>query len=357
MVLLLFYLFLALGVSFVCSILEAVILSVTPSFIEEWELKNPKKGRKLRNLKTKIDQPLAAILSLNTIAHTVGAAGVGAQSFTLFGSAYVAVTSGILTFLILFFSEIIPKTLGAYHWQKLVGITIRILPILIWLLFPLVFLAEKIADWLASEKQLAAISRDQIRAMTELARKGGVFTEQESRIMKNLMRAGKLRIKDFMTPRTVMFTLPSDMTIDEVMQKHPQPGFSRIPIYNTTPEDINSFVLKDDIVVEASRDHHDLRLSALAREIPMVPENTSLLSIFEELLNKRVSIAIAVDEYGGIEGMVTMEDIVETLLGIEIVDETDITLDMQAMARRQWAVRSRSLQILSDVDPKPPEQS
>lgn len=350
MFLLIFYLFLALSVSFFCSIMEAVILSVTPSYVEALEQKTPKTGATLRQLKSNIDRPLAAILSLNTIAHTVGAAGVGAQALVLFGSAYVAVTSAILTFLILIFSEIIPKTLGAFYWQKLVVVTVRVLPVLIWLLYPLVRLSQKIAGWLTSEQNMAVVNREEFQAMTDLARKKGVFSEQESRILKNLLWVGKLKVKDVMTPRPVMFTLPADMTVGEFMEKHPEVRFSRIPIYDTNWEDIQSFVLKNDIMLEASREHSDTKLRSLGRNIKIVPEVVTLILIFEQFLNQRDHIAIVVDEYGGIEGIVTMEDIVETLLGIEIVDETDVTIDMQAMARRQWTKRARALGLISSED-------
>jgi len=346
MFLLIFYLLLALGVSFFCSIMEAVILSVTPSYVEALQQRSPRTGTALQRLKSRIDRPLAAILSLNTIAHTIGAAGVGAQAMVVFGSEWVAVTSGVLTFLILILSEIIPKTLGAFYWPRLVGLTVRILPGLIWLMYPFVWLSQKISAWLSPEKHLPVVSREELQAMTDLARKKGVFTEPESRLLKNLLLANTLKARDIMTPRPVMFTLPKSMTVGEVMEQHPQIRFSRIPLYDKTTDDIGSFVLKHDIIMEASQAHMDTGLSTLARDIMMVPELVTLIPLFEQFLNQRDHIAMVVDEYGGIEGLVTMEDIVETLLGIEIVDETDGTMDMQAMARRQWARRARAMGIV-----------
>ncbi len=350
MLLLIVYLFLAIVVSFFCSIMEAVILSVTPSFIEVLEQKSPSTGATLRHLKSNIDRPLAAILSLNTIAHTVGAVGVGAQSLVVFGSGYVAITSAVLTFLILIISEIIPKTLGAFYWQKLAVSTARILPILIWLMYPLVLLSQKIARWLHSETSMAVISREELQAMTDLARKKGLFTEQESRILKNLLWVGKLRVRDIMTPRTVMFTLPSSMTAEEVFKEYPEIQFSRIPIFDTDQENIHSFVLKNDIMVEVSQERNDTMLHSLGRDIKIVPELATLILTFEQFLNQREHIAIAVDEFGGIAGIVTMEDIIETLLGIEIVDETDLTVDMQVLARQQWAKRASALGLISSKD-------
>ncbi|MEJ2588861.1 MAG: hemolysin family protein [Deltaproteobacteria bacterium] len=346
MSLLILYLSLAIGVSFFCSILEAVILSVTPSFVEALRHKSPKIGNRLMELKANIDLPLAAILTLNTIAHTVGAAGVGAQALVVFGNAYVGLTSAVLTFFILIFSEIIPKTLGALHWHKLAPLTTRILPVLMWSLYPLVLLSKKIAGWLAADRKGSTVSREEMHAMTDLARKSGVFGEQESRILKNLIRVGKLKVKDVMTPRPVMFTLPAEMTVEAVIKGHPEIRFSRIPLYKDAPEHIDSFVLKNDIMLEASKKNFSTRLEALERNLMILPDLATLILAFEQFLSEHEHIAVVVDEYGGIEGVVTLEDIVETLLGIEIVDETDVTIDMQAMARRQWARRARSMGLL-----------
>jgi CBS domain containing-hemolysin-like protein len=356
MFLLVFYLFVALGVSFFCSIMEAVIFSVTPSFVEALEQKSPRTGATLRDLKTNIDRPLAAILSLNTIAHTMGAAGVGAQALVVFGSAYVAVTSSVLTFLILVFSEIIPKTMGALYWKNLAGVAVRVLPVLIWLLYPLVLLSQKIAGCLTSEKTMSMVSREELRAMTDLARKRGIFSTRESRILQNLLWVGRLKVEDIMTPRTVLFALPADMTVGEVMKRYPEIKFSRIPIYDEDPEGISSFVLKNDIMLEASRKHLDAELRSLGRTIKIVPEVATLLFVFQQFLDQRVHIALVVDEYGGIEGIVTMEDVVETILGIEIVDETDVTIDMQAMARRQWTKRARALGLISGEEANSSEE-
>lgn len=350
---LLVYLFIALAVSFFCSILEAVILSVTPSFVEALEQKSPATGAKLRYLKQNIDRPLAGILSLNTIAHTVGAAGVGAQSMVVFGSGYVALTSGILTFLILILSEIIPKTLGALYWKRLTPMAVRILPVLIGSVYPLVILSQKITHWLSRGKKGPMVSREELQAMTDLARKLGLFSRQESRILKNLFLAGKLKVRDVMTPRPVLFVLPSDMTVGEVMNRHPKIPFSRIPIYNNDTENIHSFVLTNDVILEASRGCSHRVLADLGRTIKMVPETMPLILIFEQFLSEGKYVAMVVDEYGGIEGIVTMEDVMETLLGIEVVDESDLEADMQALARRQWTKRARTLGIIHPEEDSP----
>ncbi|MDQ1333368.1 MAG: magnesium and cobalt exporter, family [Thermodesulfobacteriota bacterium] len=349
---LIFYLLLALMISFFCSILEAVILSVTPSYVEALEQKSPAIGAKLRQLKLNVDRPLAGILSLNTIAHTVGAAGVGAQSLVVFGSAYVALSSAILTFLILILSEILPKTLGVLYWKRLTPMAVRVLPVLIGSVYPLVILSQKITGWLSSGKRVPVVSREELQAMTDLARKLGLFSKQESRILKNLLWVGKLKVRDVMTPRPVLFTLPADMTVGEVMSRYPKIRFSRIPIYDTGPENIHSFVLTNDIILEASRDRPNAILAPLGRCIKIVPEMMPLILILEQFLSESESVAMVVNEYGGIEGIVTMEDVVETFLGIEIVDERDVDSDMQAVARRQWTKRARALGIIpSEEDP------
>jgi CBS domain containing-hemolysin-like protein len=347
---LLFYLFLALGISFFCSILEAVILSVTPSFVEALEQKSPEIGAKLRQLKLNIDRPLAGILSLNTIAHTVGAAGVGAQSLIVFGSAYVALSSAVLTFLILILSEIIPKTLGALYWKQLTPFAVQTLPFLIWSVYPLVLLSQKISRWLSTGKRGPLVSREELHAMTDLARKLGLFSRQESRILKNLLLVGRLKVRDVMTPRPVLFMLPSNMTVGEVASRYPKIRFSRIPIYDGDSENIHSFVLTNDVILEVSRDRPYSTLASLSRKIKMVPESMPLILVFEQFLSEGEYVAMVVDEYGGIEGIVTMEDVMETLLGIEVVDESDVAPDMQALARRQWTKRARALGII------PPEE-
>src|SRR6056297_3187868 len=220
MLLLYFYLFLALGVSFVCSIMESVLLSVTLSYAAAYEKRSPRIGRNLKKLKTDIDRPLAAILSLNTIAHTVGAAGVGAQAMVVFGSGYVGATSAVLTFLILVLSEIIPKTLGALYWRKLTLPTVFMARFLIFLLYPLVAMSQLITRGLSRNEKINAISREEISAIADIGFKEGLFVKKESLILKNLMRFGSLQAKDVMTTRPVMFVLPEAMKVGEVFDRY-----------------------------------------------------------------------------------------------------------------------------------------
>jgi CBS domain containing-hemolysin-like protein len=346
--LLLLYVALALGVSFLCSIMEAVLLSVTPSYVAALEREGSAVGERLHAMKEDIDRPLAAILSLNTIAHTVGAAGAGAQAAVVFGEAYTGVIAAILTLLILVLSEIIPKTLGAVYWRTIAPVVVKALVPTIWAMWPLVKLSKGLTYLLSQDEDEAAFSREEFTAMAELGEEEGVFEEKESRILRNLFRFNSLRVKDVMTPRTVVFDLPERKTIGEVVDEHDEFRFSRIPVYDDTPDDVTGYVLKDEMLLRAAQEEHDVSLEEIAREILVVRESLPLPDLLERLLDRLEHIALVVDEYGGVAGVVTMEDVVETLLGLEIVDEADSVEDMQALARKQWFKRARELGMVSD---------
>ncbi len=349
MVLLLLYVALALGVSFLCSIMEAVLLSVTPSYVAAFERdQDAAIGERLRRLKEDIDRPLSAILSLNTIAHTVGAAGAGAQAAIVFGEAYTGVIAGVLTLLILVLSEIIPKTLGAVYWKTLAPTVVRILVPTIFLMWPLVKLSQGITYLLSREEEEATFSREEFTAMAELGEEEGVFEEKESRILRNLFRFNSLRVKDVMTPRTVVFDLSEEKTIKDVVEEHDEFRFSRIPVYDEDRDDVTGYVLKDEMLLRAAQEEHDTPLRTIAREILVVRETLALPDLLERLLDGLEHIALVVDEYGGMAGIVTMEDVVETLLGLEIVDEADSVEDMQALARQQWFKRAKDLGMVPD---------
>lgn len=345
MTLLIFYLVLAIGVSFLCSILEAVLLSITPSYVAVLEKNGHKSGPVLRKLKKDIDRPLSAILSLNTIAHTIGAAGVGAQAQIVFGNAYVTLTSIILTLLILVLSEIIPKTLGATYWKKLSGFAAQATRILIFISYPLVLLSKGITMLLSSEDKQPSMSREEFSAMAELGHEEGVFEEKESNIFKNLIRFNSLRVKDIMTPRIVVVKYPEEKTIKEVMSEKDELRVSRIPVYGDNEEDVTGYILKNDLYLNYSEGNGTKTLSDIKREVLIIPENVSIKTLFERLLESQEHIAVVVDEYGGFSGVVTMEDVVETLLGMEIVDEIDAIDDMQQLARQKWRERAKRLGI------------
>lgn len=352
MTLLIFYLLLALGVSFLCSLLEAALLSTTPSYLAMLERKDNKAGKILIRLKEDIDRPLSSILSLNTIAHTVGAAGVGAQAQQIWGSEFFAVISAVLTFLILVFSEIIPKTLGATYWKKLTSFSAYALPIMIYSMYPLVLLSKGIAHFIGKDKKEPTFSREEFSAMAEQGAEEGIFEKDESQIFKNLIRFSSLRIKDIMTPRTVVELFHKNKTVGEVFDHFDELRFSRLPVYGEDEDDIIGYALKNDLLIQLAKDQKDTSLEEIKRDILMLPETVLLKNLFEQLLENQEHIAIAVDEYGGFAGVVTMEDVVETLLGMEIVDEIDAIEDMQKLARKQWRERAQKLGIVEPEQEK-----
>ncbi len=341
----------ALGVSFVCSILEAALLSVTPSHIAKLEQDRPKVGKRLRALKSHIDRPLAAILSLNTIANTAGAAGVGAEAQRLWGYEALAIASAVLTLGILIVSEILPKTLGAMYWRRLTGVMATVLPVMILLLLPLVWLSEAITRSLKRRRGTETLSREEFAALARVGEEQGVFDESEMRILRNLFHFGSLRTRDIMTPRTVMFSLEENTLVRDAVADRGSMIFSRIPIWKDSPDQVTGYILKDQLLLRAARDELDVPLSSFARETLMVPDTIALPSLFEKLLDNREHIAVVVDEYGGVDGVVTMEDVLETLIGLEIVDEMDSVQDMRAMARAKWEARAKRAE--SESPPKP----
>ena len=347
--LLIFYVVLALGVSFLCSVLEAVLLSITPTYIIGLEAKKSPMGEKLREFKEDIDKPLAAILSLNTVAHTVGASGAGAQAQAIFGDTYVAVISGVLTLLILVISEIIPKTLGARYWKRLAPVAGKILGPLIILTYPLVIMSQGIAKLMGGSAHAGpTMSRAEFQALADIGSKDGIFEEDESRILTNLFRFSALKAEDVMTPRTVLVTLEEEMTVAEALKHSRAMRFSRIPITPGRLDAISGFVLQHDILLASARDEHEKRLKEMSRPLPVLSGSTPLQSAFSSLIRKQEHIALLVDQYGGTEGLITMEDLVETLLGLEIVDERDATEDLQAMAREQWQQRAERLGLTDE---------
>ncbi len=352
MTLLIVYVLIALVFSFLCSIAEAVLLSTSPSYIVHLEKQGRPAGKLLRRLKEDVDRPLAAILSLNTIAHTVGAVGAGAQASAVFGSAYIGIASAILTLLILVLSEIIPKTLGASHWRALAPWVGRFVWALVWGLYPLVLLSEQLTKLFSGRRQRKVFKREEFAALADLGVREGALEAKESRILKNLFRFRSLKIRDIMTPRTVVFALHEELTIREFLEGYPQAHFSRIPVYGKDRDDMKGFVLKDELVLAHARNQLDARLHEFKRPLDPLPGTVDLSEFLEYLLDQRKHIVLVVDEYGGVEGIATLEDVVETLLGLEIVDESDKAVDMQALARAQWEKRAKRLQLI----PEEPEK-
>lgn len=339
-VLLFFYLALALGVSFLCSLMESALLSVPRSHVALLVRRGKRSGRLLDRMLRRIDRPLAAILTLNTFAHTFGAAGVGAQALAIFGKVWVSLTSIVVTLLILVVSEIIPKTLGAVHAKRLAPATAYIVQSLIWLALPLVKPLEALSRALGKSSG-ADMTREELEVAAEVSALSGILEERESSVIRNLLQLRRIKIMDVMTPRVVVFLLRRTKSVEEVLQDRGLIPFSRIPVYGETPDEITGVVLRIDILQCWHREERQTLLAALEKPIHAIPEVASVADALEQFIARRAQIFLAVDEYGGTAGIITLEDAIETLLGVEIVDETDSVDDMRKLARELAERRRR----------------
>lgn len=336
----------ALLFSSLCSVAEAVLLSVSPSYVVNLEKEGNKSAASIKSVKQNVDRSLAAILTLNTIAHTIGSGGAGAYAAKYLGANWVGVVMIVLTLLILFVSEIIPKTIGAVYWRGLAPITAKFIKILNFALYPFIFVSELITKWLTGGHSHHAFSRDEFTALADIGAEGGHLDEKESRILQNLFRFPEVCAEDIMTPSTVVFALQEDMTAHDVLQKHEKIFFSRIPIYGENRDNITGFVLKSDLLIDDIRNDGKTKLKDFKkREMRGVLDETRLSIVLEKLLDNREHILLVVDKYGGMEGVLTLEDVVETLIGIEIVDEADNDIDMRKVARDKWGLRMQNLGI------------
>ncbi len=341
--------------SFLCSLWEAVLLSTTPSFAEIKQREGTALGRQLNEFKANIDRPLAAILTLNTIAHTVGAIGVGAEATAIWAEVNPLITGVVvpvvMTLAILIISEIVPKTIGATYWQELVGFTVSSLRIVITLLLPLVWLCQLVTSSLKKDTKGSIFSRSDFLAMAEIGAEEGVFNESESEIIGNLLRFHRITANDIMTPRTVVDVASEDETIKDFFDSRETLHFSRIPIFEGTKDHITGYFLKDELLAALIEERGDDMIATLRREIIIIPQDFPLPELFSRFVTRREHIALVVDEYGGMAGIVTMEDVIETLLGMEIVDEMDQSTDMQVLARREWEKRARARGLIAEQTP------
>lgn len=339
----------ALVFSFICSVAEAVLLSITPSYIEKLRADAPGRADMLKGLRQdNVDRSLAAILTVNTIAHTVGAIAAGAQATVVFGSTWIGLFSGAMTLAILFLSEIIPKTIGAVYWPHLVSPTAFFIRISIRLLYPLIWLSEGLTKLIAHGKSVHLFSRDEFLAMTNIGERSGEIKAHEARIVRNLIRFSSLKAEDIMTPRTVVAALKSDMSVTEASKAILDTVFSRFPVYGRDIDDITGVVLKDEVLALEAGGEGSSGLEALMRDIKRVPASTTLPDLLEHFLDSRQHIALIADEYGGTKGIATLEDVIEALLGMEIMDEMDNVEDMRIHARKQWLERAKKLGIEPD---------
>lgn len=343
---LLLYLFLALGISFLCSLLEATLLSTTLSYITLREEEGYKPAKLMKRFKTETERPLAAILSLNTIANTVGAAGVGQQASAVFGSQWFGVASFTMTLLILVCSEIIPKTIGTLYWKRLMGFAAYVIRVLIIIMYPIVKLLELISR-LFPESDEASVSREEVIAMANVGEEEGVIEEDENKIIRNVMRLNEVKAYEVMTPRVVAAIAPEKMTLKEYYDSDRYDHFSRIPVYADSPEFITGYVLRDDALEDLTEDNFQKTLGEIKRPLPYFQEEMTVNDIFDKMLKEKSQIGVIIDEYGCFQGILTLEDVIETIFGLEIIDEMDVVTDMQAYARERWQQRQKRFKPLA----------
>ncbi len=326
----------ALGISFLCSILEASLMSTPISYITLKEEEGFKTASRLKHYKQDTSRPLAAILSLNTIANTIGAAGVGKQATLVFGSEWFGLVSALTTVLILIFSEIIPKTIGASHWKSLIGFTAHSIRIMIIILFPVVIAVEFIQKLISKDTGDISISRDEIGAMADVAEETGELEEDENEIIQNIIKIDEIDAKNAMTPRVVAAIAPESMTIKEFYKDRRFLHHSRIPVFADNDEYITGYILRMDALQLMAEDKFDRKLSDIKRDVASFQEETTIDRIWDDMLMSKEQIAIIINKYGSFQGLLTMEDIIETVLGDEIVDERDVVVDMQQLAMDKW---------------------
>ena len=348
--LLISFFFLALVFSFFCSLWEAVLLSITPSHARLEFQQGTRVGRYLEDFKANVDRPLAAILTLNTIAHTVGAIGVGDQASAIWSQANPWITRIVvpatMTIAILVFSEIVPKTIGALYWQYFVTFTAHSLRMLTVGLAPFIWLSQYITRRLKRGTTQPILTRTDFVAMAELGAQEGVFEEEESAMIGHLIRFQTIQVGDVMTPRTVVEVAAEDETIAEYYKEVKVLPFSRIPVHDESKDHITGYVLRADLLMALVEGRGDQTISTVRREIVAVGETYAITDLFTALRARQEHLAVVLDEFGGMAGIVSMEDVIETLLGLEIVDETDATTDMRELARRHRVQRAKALGAL-----------
>ena len=362
MTLLIIYATASIFFSFLCSVLEAVLLTVNPTFINVKKKEGKAYASKLEALKKDVDKPLIAILTLNTIAHTVGAILVGVQAeqlpykFEVLGVNMVGIVSAIMTILILVVSEIIPKTIGATYWKGLANFTattlnILILPLkytgILWLLQLTTKLIGK------GGHGHSVLSREDFTAMADIAEEEGVFEESESKVIRNLLNFKAIAAKDIMTPRSVMKIEAESTNIETFFEANKELRFSRVPIFKDDVDHITGYVLKDELFKKMAEDEKHLTMVDLKRPILVVNRDAAIPDLFETFIAEKEHIALVVDEYGSVSGIVSMEDVIETLLGLEIMDESDTDSDMQTLARKRWEQRAKKLGLIEGKESAP----
>jgi CBS domain containing-hemolysin-like protein len=357
MVALIAYLLLALVISFLCSIAESVILSTPKSFLMVKVESGKDWAKSFIGLKENIDKPLSAILSLNTVAHTIGAAGVGAQAVKVFGEASFGVVSAILTILILIVTEIIPKTIGARYWRKISKTTYYVIKIMMIVTYPLVLMSTFITKIISKKDQEQSTSREEIAALANIGASEGLFSDKENKIIQNILKLKNVSVKEIMTPRVVVACAPEQQALQDFLINKEYLNYSRIPLFAENKDNITGYVLRQEVFENLAEKQHQLILKDLKRDIIVLPESIVMYSLWEKLLENKEHIALIVDEYGGFAGIATMEDVIETMLGLEIVDEFDTVTDMQKYARERWKLRQAKYELMNKINNNPNDKA
>ncbi len=329
------------GISFLCSILEAVLMSTPISYITMREEEGFRPATRFKKYKTNIDRPIAAILAMNTIANTFGASLVGVFTARAFGNNWVGLMSAIVTLLILIVSEIIPKTLGTNRYKRLMGFTTAGISFLLVIMWPFVELIQLIQKSLSREDDDVSVSREEVSAMANVGEEEGVLDKDENKVIQNIMRLDEIKAYDAMTPRVVCSVAPEDMTLREYFENEDFEHHSRIPLYAESPEYITGYILRDDALEDLAEDKFDKKLGDIKRQISFFNEEANLDEIWQALLRSREQIALIIDDYGSFQGVLTLEDIIETVFGLEIMDEMDEVSDMQQYAKDRWQKRQK----------------
>lgn len=355
MTLLVLYLSLALFVSFLCSVLEAVLLSSTNSYVETIPKENNETAiATIKELKANIDKPISSILTFNTFAHTMGAAGVGAQTQILFGAEWQTLVAFVVTLLILYVSEIIPKTIGALYWKKLLIPSAYMISFLVTISTPFTWISSLLTNYISkNKKHQSNFSRDEIMAVVAMGEKEGSILSKESDLIENLLKLKNIKAKDIMTPRSVVFALPATTTIEAAIEDDRMYIHSRIPVYGDTLDDVVGIAFNQRILEESVEDHDKTTLEDIVHEVHMVSENLPVPNLIDQFVKRKTHLFVVFDSYGQTAGVVTLEDAIETLLGVEIVDEMDEVEDMQLFAKD----RSKKFQDRMKVERKKLEKA
>lgn len=345
--LLLLYLFSALLISFLCSTLESVLMSTTLSYITMREDEGYKPATLMKQYKTETERPLAAILVLNTFANTIGAAGVGQQATIIFGSKWFGLVSILVTILILLLGEIVPKTIGTNYWKSLMGFAARTIRMLIFIMYPFVIVIQKLMKRFTIKTDEATVSREEVIAMASVGEEEGVIEEDENKIIRNVMRLDDIKAYEVMTPRVVASIASEKMTLKEYYDTEKYDHFSRIPVYADTPEYITGYILRGDALEYLTEDNFNKTLGEIKRSMPQFHEEMTIGNIFDQMLKQKSQIGVVIDDYGCFQGILTLEDVIETVFGLEIIDENDVVTDMQQYARERWQQRQKRFKSLN----------